>query len=186
MAKRPEGYWKRYYQEHREQRIAESIEYQSRNAQKRREYMRRWSEQNRDHVREYRRATAGRRNERNRQRYKTDAAYREKIKADVKSGRKRHPKTRWARNLRNVGLTLEDYDTMLAGQGGGCAICGNHESGDKRTPRFHVDHCHATGVVRGLLCSSCNLGLGKFADSPERLERAALYLRLQIGKAGSD
>ena len=50
-----------------------------------------------------------------------------------------------------------------------CVICGN-------TGKLVVDHDHTTGAVRGMLCSSCNLGLGKFKDDPELLEYARIYL----------
>lgn len=73
------------------------------------------------------------------------------------------------------GITHRQYEELLAAQGGGCAICGSTEPGGSGK-HFHVDHDHETGEVRGLLCSDCNTGLGKFSDSTERLGRAALYL----------
>lgn len=72
---------------------------------------------------------------------------------------------------RRYGLTQADYDLLLESQGGTCAIC-------KEIPLvFHVDHNHKTGKVRGLLCASCNLALGKLKDSAERAAQAAVYLR---------
>ena len=76
------------------------------------------------------------------------------------------------------GIGFDDYERLLAAQGGGCAICGNKRSHSKGGGRFHVDHCHATGVVRGLLCQGCNTTLGQMRDSPELLKRAAEYLEL--------
>lgn len=76
---------------------------------------------------------------------------------------------------RRYGITLAQYSDMLSQQGGGCAICG-------ATSDYYalaVDHCHSTGVVRGVLCSKCNRGLGAFADDPKRLENAVSYLRRQ-------
>jgi hypothetical protein len=71
------------------------------------------------------------------------------------------------------GITLEQYDEMLVAQGGVCAVC-------KREPRddisLHVDHDHATGVIRGLLCFRCNNSLGDLGDDPEVMQAAALYL----------
>lgn len=73
------------------------------------------------------------------------------------------------------GLTPEQYAEMLEEQGGVCAICGTDEWPGKGN-RPHVDHDHSTGRVRGILCSHCNHGLGKFRDDPERLRAAAEYL----------
>jgi hypothetical protein len=73
------------------------------------------------------------------------------------------------------GITPEDYDRMYAGQGGVCAICGSTSPG-RNSPYFHVDHCHVTSVVRGLLCNGCNLGLGHFKDNKGRLSAAIAYL----------
>jgi hypothetical protein len=74
---------------------------------------------------------------------------------------------------RKYGLTVEQYEAMLAAQGGGCAICG-------RPPRediaLHVDHDHATGAVRGLSCFRCNNALGDFNDDPALLRKALDYL----------
>jgi hypothetical protein len=71
------------------------------------------------------------------------------------------------------GIGVDDEERMLAAQHGSCAICRSDI-----TARRHVDHDHTTGAVRALLCHFCNLGLGQFRDSPERLESAAAYLRL--------
>lgn len=74
---------------------------------------------------------------------------------------------------KNYGLTREQYDAMLEAQGGTCAICRNPPTA---TRMLDVDHCHGTQKVRGLLCTSCNNGLGRFKDNPELLKRAAIYL----------
>lgn len=66
-------------------------------------------------------------------------------------------------------ITGEEHQKMLSEQGGKCAVCA--EVAD-----LHVDHCHAKGNVRGLLCVKCNRGLGYFRDRPELLTRAAAYL----------
>lgn len=88
-----------------------------------------------------------------------------------------------ARNLlRQHSLTVEQYEALLAAQGGVCAICGTGEP--RGRGRFHVDHDHACcpgqqscgKCVRGLLCGNCNPGLGAFGDDPERLLAAAAYL----------
>lgn len=65
------------------------------------------------------------------------------------------------------------YVYLFDKQNGICAICGSPPS-DKR---LAVDHCHTTGKIRGLLCSSCNCALGLFKDNTELLDRAAGYLK---------
>lgn len=78
--------------------------------------------------------------------------------------------------LRRVyGLTRAELDAMLEAQNHLCAICGNGHVGVGT--RLHVDHCHASGKVRALLCGKCNTLIGLADDSPERLELAAAYLR---------
>lgn len=98
-----------------------------------------------------------------------DIAWREANPERVKANRR-------ASLLRKYGLTEEDYNEMLSRQGFSCAICRNTDPQD-RWNRFHVDHCHETGVVRGLLCSHCNTGLGKFYDNTNHLYAAIQYLK---------
>lgn len=81
------------------------------------------------------------------------------------------------KRLEAYGLTVAAYDSMLAAQGGVCAICKRRQSGN-----LHVDHCHRTNAVRSLLCFNCNDGLGRFKDSVALLERAREYLVAHGGK----
>lgn len=76
---------------------------------------------------------------------------------------------------RLFGISVDEYDEMLAAQGGRCAICKATE-GDSSGRKLAVDHHHGSGKVRGLLCSGCNNGLGRFKDDPELLARAITYL----------
>lgn len=76
---------------------------------------------------------------------------------------------------RHYGITIEQFDTLLASQGGGCAICGSNVSDKGR--RFHVDHAHDSGRVRGILCGRCNRAMGQFNDDATLCENAAQYLR---------
>mgnify|MGYP001571893327 CR=1 FL=1 len=78
--------------------------------------------------------------------------------------------------LRRYGLKRGDYDRMLNKQNGLCAICGSDKPGGRYGTRFHVDHCHDTNVVRGLLCGRCNCGIGNLKDSRDLLLKAAQYL----------
>ena len=76
---------------------------------------------------------------------------------------------------RTYGITLEQYKELLVLQNNGCAICGRIEEPDGR--RLAIDHCHATGDVRGILCNNCNNGLGSFGDSIDGMLRAIEYLK---------
>lgn len=74
---------------------------------------------------------------------------------------------------RRYGVSVDEYDAMLAAQDGVCAICQQLPYGT----RLHVDHCHATFTVRGLLCFRCNTMLGHLDDDPALLHRAIEYLQ---------
>jgi hypothetical protein len=78
---------------------------------------------------------------------------------------------------RLYALRPGQYEEMLASQGNACAICKSADPGQYNSTRFNIDHCHETGAVRGLLCHTCNRGLGLLQDSPEFLESAARYVR---------
>lgn len=82
------------------------------------------------------------------------------------------------RHLRRAyGITLDEYYRMLREQDGCCAICRAREGRSKSGGvRLHVDHDHATGTVRGLLCHACNCGIGYLADDPQRMHAAVRYI----------
>lgn len=96
---------------------------------------------------------------------------------------KRNP-TASARHKRNshlltkFGITVSESEALLQSQGGVCGICAC-EITDKRGYAPHVDHDHRTGVIRGILCFGCNVGIGVLGDDPDRLEAAARYLRIK-------
>jgi len=79
------------------------------------------------------------------------------------------------RKLFRYGLNKAKYDTMLQEQNGVCAICKATSFGIEGR-RWAIDHDHKTSKVRGLLCHSCNAGIGLLKDSPEILKAAAEYL----------
>jgi hypothetical protein len=64
------------------------------------------------------------------------------------------------KRAKQLGVDDDEYERMLEAQGGGCAICG----AKPKTRRLHVDHDHATGKVRGLLCHRCNRALPMWVD----------------------
>lgn len=76
------------------------------------------------------------------------------------------------------GLRRGEFASLLEEQGGLCKICFRVDPAGRN---LAVDHDHATNKVRGLLCSSCNIGLGNFRDNPSLLRAAALYLEINGG-----
>ena len=77
---------------------------------------------------------------------------------------------RWVLQDR-YGLTEETFESIRASQGNACAICGEQFT---KTP--HIDHDHASGVIRGLLCQTCNHGIGLLGENVHVLEKAIAYL----------
>ena|SRR3990167_3656992 len=74
---------------------------------------------------------------------------------------------------RNYAMNLTEYESLLKQQKGVCAICGNI---NKSGRRLAVDHCHATGKIRGLICHRCNVAIGQLGDSIERARQLGDYL----------
>jgi hypothetical protein len=75
---------------------------------------------------------------------------------------------------RRYGITQEQFDKMLIDQNNKCKICSIEFKGTKFT---HIDHCHDTKRVRGLLCNDCNLALGQFNDNADIMDNAIKYLQ---------
>ena len=101
---------------------------------------------------------------------------------DCKECHKAKAKNRWqAKSVldkrltvaHRYGLTAEQYIALADQHGGKCGICGEIP---KTARGLHIDHCHATGKVRGLLCHSCNVGIGALRDDPKLLSKALEYL----------
>jgi len=145
--------------------------------QRRAEYARSWRKRNPDKVREHTR----------RSRIKNKDKIRERQRKWLKDNAESHReysrqwyldnKTR-VKDLqlqRIHGISLDEYYSLLSDQSGVCAICKSPDpiKGD----HFHVDHCHSTNQVRGLLCAHCNVGIGHFKDSHDLLEEAVRYIR---------
>lgn len=94
------------------------------------------------------------------------------------NSRKRKHKASQMRSL--YGIDIEVYEEMFERQGGKCAICLQPETivRDGEPMKLSVDHCHDTNEIRGLLCSNCNNGLGRFKDNPDLLRAAIVYLEM--------
>lgn len=98
-------------------------------------------------------------------------AHKAKQRARSKRYRERHPDRRRDTLMRHkYGLSLREYDALIEAQHWQCAIC-------KREAKLVVDHDHATGRVRGLLCNPCNTALGLLAENTTALGRAIRYLK---------
>lgn len=102
-----------------------------------------------------------------------------------KAHRQSNPMWHRGRNLkRDFGISLDQYQDAFAAQGGVCACCHKPEVSERDGKRkwLAVDHDHVDGSFRGLLCSSCNQGIGRFKDDIEVLRRAADYIEAHAAK----
>ena len=109
-----------------------------------------------------------------REAYRSNPENREKNRVYAREYQKRKPEIQRIRLLAKYGITLEDYNILLANQNGCCAICGTVKNGKRMN--FVIDHNHETGKVRGLLCTQCNAGIGNFKENLLSLSKAAEYL----------
>jgi hypothetical protein len=147
-------YNKRYYTANKDKIKAQS-----------KEYCTNWYKENRERVLAKRKA---RYSANPTQELEKAKEYRNKVKHTDKYRRR----VKNARLLRQYGITLEQFESMLSAQRNCCKLC----LIDLTNSKIDVDHCHSSGSVRGLLCSNCNKALGLFKDSAEALRRAATYL----------
>jgi len=103
----------------------------------------------------------------------------DRIRLLARESRKNNPDSYKNNQLKKqFGITLEQYKYMLAAQNNVCAICGNPENSKRngKVKALAVDHCHATNIIRGLLCCECNQGLGRFKDNANYLNKAMQYI----------
>jgi hypothetical protein len=104
--------------------------------------------------------------------------WRDANKAHCAEYRKRYRGKRGPAHRRDrYGLSPEDFNRMVDEQNGRCMLCMNIPDGDGPMGVLHVDHDHATGSVRDLLCQKCNKALGGFQDDTGLLARAIWYLQ---------
>lgn len=156
----------------REAKRVYAAKYRKENAEKLRAYRK----ANRARHREYERAY----HRRNKQKRKAKGAkYRETQREKITRKQREKRKTLQQKNKirlysikQNYGLTQKHYESLLVAQNNICAICPS-VLGEKP----HIDHCHETNKIRGLLCRHCNIGLGNFKDNITRLESAIAYLK---------
>ena len=152
---------KKSYEKHKEKRDAYNKEYYKKYPEKLKETVKKSYEKHKEKRKEY---------------YKKHP---EKLKESQQKYRARPDIKKIDRgyNLKKYGITLEEYDLLLEMQKGVCAICGKLPDETNTNNKYlHVDHCHDTGKIRGLLCNPCNMALGLFKDNPLFVRKAADYL----------
>jgi Recombination endonuclease VII len=141
----------------RRERYAQDPVYRAKENARRSAHRQAHRPQNRERARRYREAHRDEINKRARARYH---AHKHESTSPARKGQ-----------LKRYGISPAEYDALLAKQGGACAICRKRSKG-----RLCVDHCHVTGMVRGLLCNECNSALGYLKDDQASLVAALAYL----------
>lgn len=117
-----------------------------------------------------------------RQKYLAKPGKRELHRLGNQSWYHNNPEKAKSQRLKRYGIDYEGYNKLREEQSCSCAICGKHETevsqGRAKTPAtaLHVDHCHETQAIRGLLCTNCNIILGKCYDNVSILMNAIKYL----------
>jgi hypothetical protein len=175
---------RRYYEANKEAILAQKVGYRSKTKTQRMEYSRKYREDNKDILREKQKALGRRYRDANRARLNQQAReYREANKREISKRRKqwetenrmRHASTQRKQLLkRTYRLTVDQWHELLQKQEGKCPICKTDDPGGRN---WHTDHDHATGEIRGILCSRCNIMLGHARDSVEILLAAISYLQ---------
>ena len=88
----------------------------------------------------------------------------------------------WYQRVRTHKLSKEEYQILYDSQKGVCKICGQKNNERYGEDNLCIDHDHKTGIVRGLLCGTCNAGIGHLQDDPNLLRAAADYLKFHRSK----
>jgi hypothetical protein len=114
----------------------------------------------------------------NKHKWKNPETYQRGLEYNRQYSKKPENKIRARNNslIWRYGITQQDYENMIVEQNSKCAICGTDNPRSKDN-LWHIDHCHKTKKVRGLLCQNCNTGLGKFKDDLIILQKAVEYLK---------
>lgn len=98
----------------------------------------------------------------------------------VEQWRSAHPRRSRNKFLQCIyGITLEQFEEMVANQNNRCAICSESPDLNAKTSRHRklwIDHCHKTGYIRELICYKCNTALGNFRDNAEYMRCAIAYI----------
>ncbi len=156
LTEKEREYQRQYHIKNRDKKLKYALNYRLRNRESILRYKREWYHRNRDEM----------------------LKYWKKYNSENKQRR------RWIVTRCKYGVTESTFNSMLTSQDGRCAICDvEFTKAQKRLP--HIDHCHDTGRVRGLLCHKCNAGIGFLQHSPKILVDAIIYLSLPEEKAAA-
>ena|ERR1035437_406052 len=146
-----------------------------------RTYQNEWKKRNSVSVKAKRDAGRDERNRLRREKFQNNPELRIARRAKEFAWRRANPGAlaksyRKYRLKKEYGLTIPQFEVMVMAQGGKCALCGAADGGRSKWKTLSVDHCHATGKVRALLCHQCNMVLGHCRDNPALLRKAADYV----------
>ena len=173
-------YQKRYREKHSEvlkQRARERIANRSQEEKEaKNRYKREWAQKNSERLRVYKREKsrefrASLSDDELEKRREKERAYAAKYYENPENRTQRARRKRAAHH----GLTADEYDAVIAKANGACELCAATDR------KLVLDHCHATGVIRGVLCTACNTSIGKLGDTSKSLLRAVAYLQKSEG-----
>ena len=169
---------KEYYEKNKEQIAARNKEYYEKNRERWLAYRKEYYENNKEQIAAYNKEQVfARQKEYNKKYY---ANNKEKNNISCKEWYQNNKETlKVFRRFNKYGISSAEYDNMLEEQDNKCKICltsfADITLKNGRTSA-HIDHCHTTNKIRGLLCNYCNSGLGFFKDNTETLANAIVYL----------
>lgn len=146
-------YNKNYYQKHKEERKEYERKWRTEHKEQRKETQRRWYEENKEHHKELQK--------------KWREEHKGYFKVWYQENKEYHKECIL---MYRYNITMEEYNQLLEDQNNKCRIC------EEDLKRPHVDHDHTNGKIRGILCHTCNTGLGLLKDSRNILLKAVTYL----------
>ena len=171
------AYNKEYYETNKEQLTAYKKEYNKNNKEKISSQKKKYYETNKEQIaaykKEYKKNNKEKTSAYNKEYYETNKEQRSAYSKRWNGNNKEYLAAQ--HREKKYGISPEDYDTMLKEQDNKCKICLVSFT-TLKPQNIHVDHCHTTKQVRGLLCNLCNMGLGTFKDNTETLANAIVYL----------
>lgn len=174
--------WKKEYAKNRKKKYHEDEEYRQKrldqsvtNPEERKKYLNDYYKNNPEKYK-LNQEKKDKKNARRREQYANDESVRLSALKQAKEWQENNPDKRKNQRLKQYGITLDDMNKIMEEQEHKCAICGYEDIEDKKMFPV-IDHCHTSGIVRGILCSKCNKGIGLFNDNVDFLISASNYLK---------